>query len=355
MGGDGNLGGCTTSPKPLAAPLSAISLDRQDDTMSTIVGLAFCLLLGVSTKASGIAALLWFPLGFFSALFVTAQMILPIIMGLPRAIRLVSTREMRGAVFGAILITPLIWFVLLFLVGFLVGFFWPSAVDFLNNNAALNLGGWVGTMAIVLSPLSAKSRADFRADFDRSYERFYTPERKPTAQKQIEATLTVASNLYLNTSPGAAEAPVTLEFSLPDSRYRYFLFCLSATITAVLAYDERKDIEPDVLIEGCLHCAVQLATERAPDFFAAPPTTQEDIANNTRACFRGFCEAWQRWAELEKEGRSADVVDLICSMIHSTETDAPPTQTDIERLSELALQIDCRMPTMRGAFVDLTR
>jgi len=147
--------------------------------MNAIIGLAFCVLLGVSIKAYGIAALLWFPIGFVFALFVTAQMLLPIILGLPRAIRLVSRREMRGTVFGRILLTPLIWFVQLFVVLFLIGFFWPSAADFLYNNAALNLGAWVGTIAIVLSPLSAKSRADFRADFDRSYQRFNTspPEK----------------------------------------------------------------------------------------------------------------------------------------------------------------------------------
>jgi len=80
--------------------------------------------------------------------------------------------------------------------------------------------------------------------------------RKPTQQKQVEAAITVASNLYLHTIPGAADAPVALQFGLPDSRYRYLIFCLSAVVTAVLAYDEGREInQPEVFIKGCLDFA----------------------------------------------------------------------------------------------------
>ncbi len=142
--------------------------------MYAIIALVFCLLLGVMIRAQGITALLWMPLGFAFALFATAQIVLPIVMGLPRAIRLVAKREMRSSVIARILVTPLIWFVQLFVVGFAFGFLWPSAAESLYNNAAFNLGLWLGTFAILLSPLSKKGRADFREDFDRSYGRFYT-------------------------------------------------------------------------------------------------------------------------------------------------------------------------------------
>ena len=132
--------------------------------MYAIIALVFCLLLGVMIKAQGITALLWVPLGFAIGLFASAQMLLPILMGLPRAIRLVAKRQMRSGVIGRIFVTPLIWFVLLFVVGFL----WPSTAESLYNNAALNLGGWLGTFAILLSPLSKKAHSDFREDFDKS-------------------------------------------------------------------------------------------------------------------------------------------------------------------------------------------
>jgi hypothetical protein len=140
----------------------------------TIIGLLFCVLLGVMVKAQGIVALLWFPLGFVIGLCVAAQIALPIMLGLPRAIRLVSRGEMRSVVYWRLLVTPFLWLVLLAVIPFLIGFFWPSAAVWLKNNAALNVGTWLGIFAILLSPLSKKSRADYREDFDRSYARFYT-------------------------------------------------------------------------------------------------------------------------------------------------------------------------------------
>lgn len=142
--------------------------------MRTIIGLLFCVLLGVMVKGQGIIALLWFPLGFIIGLFVTAQIVLPIVLGLPRAIRLVSRGAMRSAVYLRLIVTPLVWLLLLAVIFFLVGLFWPSAGAWLDGNAAMNVGTWLGIFAILLSPLSKKSRSDFREDFDRSYARFYT-------------------------------------------------------------------------------------------------------------------------------------------------------------------------------------
>ena len=125
-------------------------------------------------KAQGIIALLWFPLGFIIGLFVTAQIVLPIVLGLPRAIRLVSNGAMRPTVYLRLLVTPFVWLVLLSISFFLVGFFSASAAAWLDGNAPLNVGTWLGIFTILLSPLSKKSRSDFREDFDRSYARFYT-------------------------------------------------------------------------------------------------------------------------------------------------------------------------------------
>jgi hypothetical protein len=142
--------------------------------MYTIIGMLFCLLLGVMIRARGIRALLWVPLGFVFGIFATAQIVLPILMGVPRAIRLVAKHQMRPAVFGRILVAPLIWLVGLFVVLFVFGFLWPSAAESLYNNVALNLALWLGTLAIFLSPLSKKSRSDFREDFDNNYGQYYT-------------------------------------------------------------------------------------------------------------------------------------------------------------------------------------
>src|SRR5207248_11198699 len=103
--------------------------------MWTIIGLLFCILLGVMVKAQGIIALLWFPLGFVIGLFVTAQIVLPIVLGLPRAIRLVSNGAMRPTVYLRLLVTPCVWLVVLCIIVFLVGFFSVSAGAWVARNA----------------------------------------------------------------------------------------------------------------------------------------------------------------------------------------------------------------------------
>ncbi len=155
--------------------------------MYAIIALIFCLLLGTMIREQGITALLWMPLGFGFALFGTAQIVLPILMGLPRAIRFVAQREMRSSVIGRVLITPLIWLVLLFVGAFAFGLLWPSAAESLYKNHALSLGCWLGILAILLSPLSKKGRADFREDFETSYGRFYTQTAVSPLSEQDES------------------------------------------------------------------------------------------------------------------------------------------------------------------------
>src|SRR5436305_6689931 len=176
--------------------------------------------------------------------------------------------------------------------------------------------------------------------------------RKPTQQKYVEAAITVASNLYLHTIPGAEDAPALLQFSLPDSRYRYMIFCLSTVVTAALAYDEKKQIKPEVLIKGCLYFATWTATEHAQEYFDDPARSQ-DSASSATAYMQGFLKRWSQWSDFEKEGKNDEIIELISSMIHTTESNGTAEKTDMQRLGNLALEIDCRLPTMRGAIIEL--
>ena len=141
--------------------------------MQTIIALLFCLILGVTAMAQGWFAVLWVSLGFVVGLLVTARIALPILLGLPRAIRLVGSGEMRAAVYRRLLFTPVLWIVQLAVIVFLLGFFWPSAAAWFQSNDALISGLRLGVIGILLSALSKTSRADFHADFDQSYAQFY--------------------------------------------------------------------------------------------------------------------------------------------------------------------------------------
>jgi hypothetical protein len=177
--------------------------------------------------------------------------------------------------------------------------------------------------------------------------------RKPTQQKYVDAAIKVATNLYLHTIPDAEDAPAPLQFDLTDSRYRYMIFCLSTVIMAALAYDEKKQIQPEALIKGCLQLVIGAAAEHFAQEYFDDPARSQDCIDEADAYLTEFLKHWSRWPELEKEGRNAEIIDLISSMIHTTESNLPADKSDMQRLNELALWIDCRLPTMRGAFVEL--
>jgi hypothetical protein len=102
--------------------------------------------------AQGWSALLWVSLGFFVGLFVTARIALPILLGLPRAIRLVTSGEMRAAVYRRLLFAPALWIVQLAVIVVLLRFFWPSAAAWFEGNGALSAGLWLGVIAIRYPP-----------------------------------------------------------------------------------------------------------------------------------------------------------------------------------------------------------
>ncbi|PYI94729.1 MAG: hypothetical protein DME97_00145 [Verrucomicrobia bacterium] len=177
---------------------------------------------------------------------------------------------------------------------------------------------------------------------------------KPTQQKYVEAAITVASNLYLHTIPAADDPRARLEFSLPDSRYRYLLFCLSTVLSAALAYDEKKDIQPETITNESLDFLRLFATEHANEYFD-DPNDAHNFIRRTNEYFGEFLRQWSLWPELEKAGKNKQVNDLICIMLRTTESDLPAEASDMRRLSELALEIDCRLPTMRGALIELAK
>ena len=157
-----------------------------------------------------------------------------------------------------------------------------------------------------------------------TYEYMGWFSRKPTQEKYVEAAVTVASNLYLQTIPGADDAPSDLQFHLQDSRYRYLLFCLSAVVTSALAYDENKEIQPEAFLQGCLVFATWAARDNAEQFFGHPAQYARGIGQQI---FQEFLTQWSQWPTLEKEGKNDEIIDLICSMIHTTESNESVERT----------------------------
>jgi hypothetical protein len=176
--------------------------------------------------------------------------------------------------------------------------------------------------------------------------------RKPKQQKYVEAAIAITSNLYLHTIPGTENPPAVLEFGLKDSRYRYMIFCLSAVIVSALGYDEKKQIQPEEFTKGCIYFAQGLALRKPQEYFDDPESVQSSIDHATPRLME-FFRYWSPLVKLENEEKYTEVIDLVSSIIHTTESDQPISQKDKQRLWPLATKIAGQLPAMRATLVEL--
>ena len=323
--------------------------------MYSLIGILFCILEGILVAKFGWIALLWSPIGFFVGLFASANTVLPILMGAPKAAALVSKNEMRPTIFLAIIWAPIIWVSAFFLFRWL----FPSAYGWVLNNETLTIGFLFGVGAIFLSPFFKKSRDDFRSDFDKSYGRYYvdqsnfnlgfTDSKDKKQLKQIQATITVSSNLYLHDFSSSFDE---LNFQYPNSRFRCMIFCL----TTVTKCCEDLITSPELLQKECLHflSAFTTSKESVKEFFG-DITTSEQAETIGNTYLDEYSKKWDDYYDNIKNGNKEKAADILCSMIHSIGTDRQMEIADKERLNQLCWQLQFSLDngTMKGAFSDL--
>jgi hypothetical protein len=177
--------------------------------------------------------------------------------------------------------------------------------------------------------------------------------KRPTQQQYVNSVVKVVTNLYLNTIEGENIVLTNFQFDLDDSKYRYLFFCCSAVFTSVLAYDEKKNIEPEKLYHGCIQFLKWAGNEYPNEYFNTNNYGQ--YIENVQIVFQEFLNPWSKWLALERQNKNSEIVELICLMIHSAESKNPIDKNDIKRLEELALEIDCRLPTMNEAVFELAK
>lgn len=323
--------------------------------MYSLVGISFCLLEGFLVAEFGWMSLLWSSLGIVFGFFVSANVFLPILLGVPMASAHLSRKEMRPAVFLALVRAPLIWTILLFLFAWI----FPSAVAWISKNETLCIGLAFGCIAILLSPISKKARSDFRIDFDKSYGRYYTGENHfhpgltkagdKEHLKEIGAIIKIASNLYFHDMVGAFDA-FTFKFS--DSRFRCLIFSLSTTVMACEDLIE----SPEKLQTECLHALTGMVSsgKQSKEFFTGPASAGQ--AEKTGAVYLGACnQRWREYWEATKSGRNEEAKTILYSMLHALEADTLLQNDDRERLGQLCWQIEFSVTqhSLREAFVSL--
>ena len=323
--------------------------------MYSIIGAFFCILEGVLIAKFGWTALLWSPIGFIIGLFVSANIVLPILMGVPMAMSHVSKKEMKPGVYLALFRAPIIWTVLIFLLIY----FFQSAYNWVLNNETLFIGLIVGFIAILFSPLSKKSRSDFRSDFDKSYGKYYTEQTnfnlgftdiKDKAQlKQIEAITTIYSNLYIHDISTSFDF---LNLEYPNSRFRYMIFCLSMAIKAC----EELITSQELLQKECLHFLAALTTSRenVNEYFGQQTTAVQAEIDGTNYLDE-YLQKWEIYYDVLTNGDKEKAIETLSSMIYSVGTNKQINVTAQQQLSQVCWQLEFTLSkgSMKGAFTDL--
>lgn len=322
--------------------------------MYSLIGILFCVLEGILVAKFGWIALLWSPIGFFVGLFASANTVLPILMGAPKAAALVSKNEMKSTVFFALIWAPILWISVFFLFRWL----FPSAYSWVLDNDTLVIGFLFGAGAILLSPFFKKSRDDFREDFDKSYGSYYvdqsnfnlgyTDAKDKKQLKQIQATITVSSNLYLHDFANSGD---TLNFKYLDSKFRCMVFCLA---TVVKCCEELMN-SPELLKKECLHFLSTFTTskESVMEYFGQTTSTEQAETNGS-IYLEEYSKKWNEYYTNIHSGNKEKATDLLCSMLHSIGTDTQMA-SDKQQLTQLCWQLEFSLEhgTMKGAFSDL--
>lgn len=323
--------------------------------MYSIVGIGFCILEGFLITRFGWMALVWSSIGVIFSFFVSASVVLPIVLGMPMASAHLSKKEMRPTVLLALLRAPILWAVLLFSFGLI----FPGAVEWISSNETLCIGLLFGFIAILISPVSKKVRSQFRSDFDKSYGRYYTDQHTfqpgftktndKEQLKQIEAVIKISSNLYLHDFMEAAD---DLKFQFPDSRFRCLIFSLSTVIKSC----EDLLTSPEVVEKECLHFLSTVATakDRSKEFFDRQATAQK-AEESAAIYYKTYMEGWVNYYDSIEMDDKELATTILCSMLHSLETDEQFQHSDGERLGQLSWQIEFSLTnhSMREAFVSL--
>jgi hypothetical protein len=119
-----------------------------------------------------VLSIIFLGVGFVIGLFIYAQIVLPIIYGLPKAVYWYTQEQVNFMAIISMLITPVIWVVGLGVLGTIMHKFSPSIYNFVVSNGSFNWGSTLGLLAILGNMLTKKGRADMKDDYERSVARY---------------------------------------------------------------------------------------------------------------------------------------------------------------------------------------
>jgi hypothetical protein len=174
---------------------------------------------------------------------------------------------------------------------------------------------------------------------------------KSSHEKQVEAAVKVLGNLFEKTTDGGADAPLVLKFDLRDSRFRYFVFCLS-TVQMACA---RRMKDPDAVLNDLLHTVVAGALGTDPRQFFGGPVDPQQAANRAGEYLEDYLHRWSAYVDIVQGGNTAAATGIVAGMLRHAESANLPTQEDSRRLWPLATWIEEGLDAMAAVFTNNAR
>jgi hypothetical protein len=174
---------------------------------------------------------------------------------------------------------------------------------------------------------------------------------KSSHKKEVDSAVRVLANLFEKTTGPGSDAPVVLRFELPDSRYRYFVFCLSTVQTACA----HRMKNPDAILNELIHTVVTGALNINSQQFFGGPIEPQRAANQAAEYIQDYLHRWSAYVDISGGGNAAAATGIIVGMLRSTESSQPPSETDAQRLWPLATWIEQRLKVMADAFTGMAR
>lgn len=178
--------------------------------------------------------------------------------------------------------------------------------------------------------------------------------RKPSHEKQVAAVQRMTVNMFENiAAPGRIEAS-GLQFRLPDSQFRFLMFCAASVHTVCAKRMSNADAVLNEFVPNLIRGV--LSSEEQRTFFGGVPKPQA-AATLGMNCLGDFLDRWSAYIDIARGGNSQAATALVASMLLATETLGDADEVDGSRLSKLARFVEVLMepggPIDKG-FVELT-
>lgn len=176
--------------------------------------------------------------------------------------------------------------------------------------------------------------------------------RKASHEQEVAAMMKIVANVFEKVVAPDRLAQSGLRFRLPDSRFRFLMFCVAAVHT-VCAHRMKN---PDAVLNECAPNLIRGALASNEAFFDGPVNAQE-AATLGMNCVGDFLSRWSAYIDIAKGGNAQAATSLVVTMLLETETLAPPAEGDAARLSKLARWVEVLMEhngSIDRGFVELT-